>query len=797
MKIRLLGLMMAVAIVANARERSVTMFLAFNGRPTDAQLERKLDAFAAGGINSFMFYPTSGLGYEYLGRDFFHAARTLAAGAAKRGMKMWLYDEHNWPSGSCMGRVPAENEDFREWQLAMVKEGTNLVWRKVLSPETVSSMCTGGVKKGWPNLLEPRAVDRFIGLTHDVYAKELAPWIKDGTVRGIFTDEPFHPVTRRWLPEPHICSVRWYDGLEEDYRTLTAGRDFRRDVEVWYRAGRDPKLSEVWINYNTLYARRFRSAFFDRIRSAADRMGILATGHMVNEYSPRLSVMQNGDPLEALSGLSFPGMDEIFTRTEPDRIEWLTLATVQYAIRRNGRGGMVELYALGPANMTVAKALKMLRICAMFGVTRYFTVMSAMDASWMDEMHGFTVGFGDQQPWFAEMPTFLDAADAASADAAKRAVFDVALRFPRRQCVLAEMGNAPMPDVVDFLRQFECSQLGVELIREEDSSSAKAVFAFDGKLLREERSRRKFSTISEARDWALSNIPERFVLREEDGRRAADTLVRNYEDGTHSYLRLGAEPARKFGGRIVMAEKEGWTLALDADPIKRLPFDTNGVCRVTCDKPLRGVRLVTRGAAVQLDGKPVEVSEPSTVLRPTYDELYKMSTPFELGIGTHEFRLSKGQHDCNWFLPAAFLVGSFVDRNGKLSPMRGDTVSIGSLDAIGYPGFCGTATWKRTVQVPKDGALSLKLDTGGHFTRVKLGGRDLGAIGWGNFEWKVPAEFCGRTLELEIIVRTSIVPMFGKDLVPGAYYWGSEDRSRVLGPSAPSPCGLLSVPVWK
>ena len=123
------------------------MFVAFTGRPTTADIERKLDALAAGGVNSFMLYPTSGLGYEYLGKEFFDAARTFAAGAKRRGMKMWLYDEHNWPSGSCLGRVPATDEAFREWQLALVKEGTNTSWRKVLSPISTSSMCTGGFRK--------------------------------------------------------------------------------------------------------------------------------------------------------------------------------------------------------------------------------------------------------------------------------------------------------------------------------------------------------------------------------------------------------------------------------------------------------------------------------------------------------------------------------------------------------------------------------------------------------------------------------------------------------------------------
>ena len=54
-------------LAASESERSITMFMAMNGRPTFADVERKLSALAAGGIDSFMLYPVSGLKLDYLG----------------------------------------------------------------------------------------------------------------------------------------------------------------------------------------------------------------------------------------------------------------------------------------------------------------------------------------------------------------------------------------------------------------------------------------------------------------------------------------------------------------------------------------------------------------------------------------------------------------------------------------------------------------------------------------------------------------------------------------------------------
>ena len=774
-------------VFPNRVERSVTMFLVMNGRPTVADVERKLSALSAGGVDSFMLYPASGLKLDYLGREFFDIARAFADGAKRRNMKMWLYDEFNWPSGTCLGRIPAESDDFKLTHLTCAREGGGFAWSRQFARPTDVSMITSERKRGWTNLLEPRAVDRFIELTHEAYARELAPYFTNGVIRGIFTDEPFHmaPVD---LPEGTVASFRWYDGLEADYAAISGGRNFRADVEAWAASTNREEDAEVWIRYNELYARRFKSAYFDKITAWATAKGILSTGHMIVENDPR-TVLCNGDPLQTLSALSFPGMDEIHTWTAPGRIEWQTLHTVQYAIRRNGRGGMAELFACGPANLTPGECLKMIRICALHGVTRYFTVMSTMDASWMDEILGFTTTFGEQQPWFAEFPLFLDAADEASRWAAKRAILDVAVRFPRRQIAVANAVKGPQPPVSALLGALERAQIGVDLIREEDETSAPVVLSFDGGAIREERTGKTFASVADVPQWVAGRVPERFVLRDENGERVPDVLVRNYPDGTHAYVRLGDEPEPKREGRRVEIGGD-WDLSLSAPPTLRLPFDTNGLCRLVLEKPVSGLRLATRGAPVLVDGKAVEVSVSCDVLRPSFNELYKVSPPFALAAGEHVFQLPPGMDDMNWFLPAAFVAGAFSEKNGRILPLPG-RVPAGTLESCGLAGFCGKATWGKVIDVPAGGDVRLCLDTGGHFTRVRLGGRDLGAVGWGDFSWRVPQELRGRRLKLEIDVYTSLKPLFGATAPAGAKYY------KFYRAPKQCPCGLLSPPEWR
>ena len=766
------------------------MFLGLNGRPAIDDVERKLDALKAGGVNSFMVYPVSVLKLEYLGQEFFEIVRAFAAGAKRRNMKMWLYDEYNWPSGTCKGRVPAESDEFKLVHLTVATNGQGYAWSRTFARPADVGMISGNGKKGWTNLLEPQAVRRFLALTHEAYARELKPFFEDGTIRGMFTDEPFHmaPID---LPPRTAVSFRTYDGIEEDYGRLTGGRNLHADVEAWISAGRSSETAGVWADYNTLYARKFRSSYFDQIREWAVSHGVQSTGHMISEDNLAMSTWMNGDPLETLSGLTLPGMDEIYTQTVPDKIQWLTLHTVQYAIRKNGHGGMAELFALGPADLTPGECLKMIHLCALHGVTRYFTVMSTMDASWMDEMRGFTVLMGDQQPWFAEFPSFIDAADAASALASKRAIFDVAVRFPRRQAALAYMKSAQVPPVNRLIRTLECAQVGVELIREEDETSAQVVFAFEGESMREERTGRRFANSVEACEWALAHVPQRFVLRDENGERVKDVIVRNYADGSSAYLRLGPDPSSGNGGRALSIDGE-WALTLSAMPTLRLPFGTNGVCRLTLEIPMDGLCCAARkGGGVFVDGRFVPVEDSCDVLRPSFNQLYGKSKPFSLAAGEHEFRLPKGQVDDNWYLPAAFLAGNFAERNGRLSP-RPQTVAPGALSAQGLAGFCGTASYSRMVEVPSDGGTRLRLNTGGHFAHVWLDGKDLGAIGWGDFEWPVPEIVHGRRVELKIAVYTSILPLFGSATPPP-----SLRNSSYRGTRAARPCGLLAAPEWR
>jgi hypothetical protein len=88
-------------------------FWFWNGELTESELDRQLDEMQAGGVEEFFIHPRQGLGGEfgvtendyYLSTDYFDKVEYVVEQAAQRGMKAWLYDDLNWPSGFAGGRT--------------------------------------------------------------------------------------------------------------------------------------------------------------------------------------------------------------------------------------------------------------------------------------------------------------------------------------------------------------------------------------------------------------------------------------------------------------------------------------------------------------------------------------------------------------------------------------------------------------------------------------------------------------------------------------------------------------------
>ena len=822
--------------------------LAITGRPTEAEARARVSALHAQGMQSFLIYARSGLQLEYMGEDWLKLCEWLCDEAERRGMKVWLYDEYNWPSGTCRGRVPSENDAWRYAECGVFRKADgSFRWTSALAPA------------GWVNVCEPDAVKRFIELTHEVYARWLGRWFKNKTILGVFTDEPGHPNKVTFSDGKPIVSFRTYSGLEDDYRAAT-GRDLKGDVERWI----DTREGNVWETYLDLMGRRFRSAYFDPLRSWCDAHGLLLTGHLMAENDIYVSAKCNGNPVLCLRGESLPGMDDVRTLCDADPkarpIEWVTYNLARQAALHRGNGGMAELFACGPADHVPATLRTVIWMCAMHGIDRYFTCMEVMDERGLVEKHGFLAPTGSRHPWYERHARILaDEARTAAMWARKTvAEREVAVRYPNRLAARFAISGKPKgvqgPDVAGLLRTLELNQFTCRLLDEDEATSLPLVFSCraDGRFS-ELRTGKDGLSLEDVLAICRERLPTSFSVSERDGLPAEDVLVRKFTDGTCAVLNMRAFSARSLmanrGGarvgfdmpprgialfdaagrmlnempvptrRIESLQDVEWNLCLDAPNIKRINFDEAKKGTLTAAKPLKDVHLATRECAMSyavtpsgrpvgvheqpadgvkilrhvaepyafaMDGAPVVPAEPCACLRPGYNPLYRQTKPFDLKAGGHDFSIVSGEADRNYFLPALFLVGDFTSSGGILSPRSGGKVKFGTLASLGLGDFTGTATWSAEVLAPHVPNARLRIDTGGRVARVAFAGVELGERAWAPFEWELPAAFAGKRGLLEISVSTSVLPMFG-DVSAGK--WDSRFWNGVSGPDGP--CGLL------
>ena len=189
-----------------SREFTPIPFWFLNGDLTTQEISRQLKDFAAHGIYGVVLHPRMGLSpaIEYLGKTYFSLMRFAVKTAAELGMKVVLYDEGMYPSGSACGQVVSGHPELASEGITLVD--TTRTGDKILaetSHGTLVARKSGGTMRGlhWgeddgePNapatadILNPTAVDRFIALTHDAYYQNLKEWF-GSTIIGFFTDEP-------------------------------------------------------------------------------------------------------------------------------------------------------------------------------------------------------------------------------------------------------------------------------------------------------------------------------------------------------------------------------------------------------------------------------------------------------------------------------------------------------------------------------------------------------------------------------------------------------------------------------
>ncbi len=577
--------------------RSIIPFIAMTGNINREHLKNTMAGYRSVGINDVMIYPRTGLDLDYMSEDWKDAVGFCINYAKQNDMRVWLYDELNWPSGICNHQVLyADDKNYAK--RFIVKDGEVVViqvgfkWDKSVWPFSgvgndledlfkdksryfmrIFDPRTGeliGTKEGLEitdeerstpvDLLSFEAMNCFINTTHDKYYE----WFGEDfgtTIPGIFTDEPSFKHIRGRSEYPAFL---YYSGILEDYKAAF-GSDLIEDMVAHTKKLPDNNFLQ---NHLEIVSKRFKKSFLDNIHDWCRSHGIAYTGHMVNDDSVTDSIQANGNILHTLRGFDIPGVDEIYTRlTYTDSFLGLPAsagATIDFLysqlqnLKYNGvKDTMVELFALGPYNMPFAQRARAVWFAAAYGINHYFAAMAHLNGSGNFKRSEYFMNLSYATHDFGGIAAVAKEALKAMKYADKEMKTRVCLRYPYTPS-MNNIGKAEVTDY-DFLMK-DCieilgkNQVQWRLLDEGEKSDTDITVSFDAYGILDEKTGVYYK---EAADWwnAVSGgITRDVTVTEMSGELARDVFVRTYTDGSfiviNRYDGFGSE-------RNLILEKDG------------------------------------------------------------------------------------------------------------------------------------------------------------------------------------------------------------------------------------------------
>ena len=316
-------------------------FWFLNGDLTEEKLDTQLHDFARKGIFGVVLHPRIGLSREvgYLTPRYFALIRHAVKTCAALGIRVLLYDEGMYPSGSAHGAVVRENADYaakgiwageagktgvlyKTFAVTRNENGAISSARALSENEAFSGErmrlytgFTGGTIRGVhegeddgeagapkaADLLNAEAMRAFIRHTHEKYFAEVGDEFGK-TIIGFFTDEP-SPVGRN-APRGVLP---WSAGFEEDLRAQGFSEEM---LPLLFDEGnaQSNETKTAKQCFNRALASRLRRTYYGPISAWCASHGIALCGH---PHSP----MDSG----VLSEFGIPGQDIVWRWVAPEK----------------------------------------------------------------------------------------------------------------------------------------------------------------------------------------------------------------------------------------------------------------------------------------------------------------------------------------------------------------------------------------------------------------------------------------------------------------------------------------------
>lgn len=307
------------------------------------------------GIEEFIIHARLGIRVVYLSDVWFEKVRFTLEKAEALGMKVWIYDEENWPSGYAGGRVLADNPEFCAKYLSMEKLRTDqgdiyipqknkhqlecLLVRKADGRliNLTGSITDGKVKnenyrdayvfhmgdtlwnpayskERYVDLLSRKSAASFMKHTHEEYRRRLGKYFGN-VVKGFFVDEPgFYNNFLLYEDRDDRHTIPWTEEFASYFHQRNGYAVEQILPYLW--EGGCAQAPRARADYYAALAGMYKENFLEPIKKFCEAYGMQSIGHVHTEEFISYQLRTQGDMIEVLGSLSFSGIDRIDTNYE-------------------------------------------------------------------------------------------------------------------------------------------------------------------------------------------------------------------------------------------------------------------------------------------------------------------------------------------------------------------------------------------------------------------------------------------------------------------------------------------------
>lgn len=374
-----------------SKEFGIMPFWFWNGEMEYGEIEYQLREYKEKGCPGLYIHARFGIREElgYMDENWMDRVKFTIKKAQEMGLQIWVYDEYNWPSGTCGQTLMQDHPEMTNVYLELVEgdlpgqfftfmEGTDSRYNDLEQSEPVyacaikledmekgnyevldlmptlsfDKVITWEAPKGpwklfyfierkstwYADVLNPETTKKFLEYTHERYKASLGESFSTD-VKGFFTDEP---AMHYFETGKDNYVIPWTRKMFKIFRERN-GYDLKKNLpKLFFDCGGDTE--QVRYDFWSTLTDQYEKSYFKQIEDWCADNDVIFTGHLLYEESLRLHARVDGNLFKHLRHFHMTGVDHLYPRigTREMENEHVALKIASSAAHQNGSVRLVS-----------------------------------------------------------------------------------------------------------------------------------------------------------------------------------------------------------------------------------------------------------------------------------------------------------------------------------------------------------------------------------------------------------------------------------------------------------------------